>query len=63
MSWNLGFMDNYIQEHVAELQREAAQNHLADEAARPRRPIRRRLAYRLYDLAEWLEGQPRFANA
>ena len=63
MSMNLGFMDTYLQEHIAELQNEVERDRLAGQATPPGQPIRLRLAYRLHSLAEWVEGQPRFANA
>jgi hypothetical protein len=60
VSVNLGFLDTYPEQHRAELLREADMERLAHLATSPRRPLRARLAERVFAVAEWLEGtQPR----
>ena len=56
MSVNLGFIESYDQYHRAELLREAEMDRLAQLATGPARPLRARLAERLYAVAEWVEG-------
>ena len=59
MSINLGFWDNYMNDHVDELRREADKAHLAAQASGPGRPIRGRIADWLIATAQWVDGRPR----
>jgi hypothetical protein len=56
---NLGYLDDYVHSHVAELLREVENDRLVDLAMGPGRPIRIRIAERLHAVAEWIEGSPR----
>jgi hypothetical protein len=56
---DLGFIDDYANERLAELQREAARARLVDLATGPRRPWRARIADRLYAIADRIDGRPR----
>jgi hypothetical protein len=56
VSVNLGWIENYKDYHRAELLREAEMERLAQLATGPARPLRARLAERLYAVAEWVEG-------
>jgi hypothetical protein len=53
---NLGYVDFYVKEHVAELVKQVENDRLADLAIGPGRPLRARLAERVYAVAEWVEG-------
>jgi hypothetical protein len=53
---NLAWLDSYVQDHHAELLREAEMERLANLVIGPRRPVRARLAERLYAIAQWVEG-------
>ncbi len=57
------FLDEYVRHHVGELLREADNDRLAQEAAGPGRPVRRRVAEWLVSVAEWVDDQPRGALA
>jgi hypothetical protein len=60
VSLQLGFIEFYANQRMAELQREAERDRLADLATRrPRRPWRARLADRLYAIADRIDGRPR----
>ena len=58
-SMQLGFIEFYANERIAELHREAERERLADLASRPRRPWRARIADRLYAMADRIDGRPR----
>jgi hypothetical protein len=60
---NLGNLDWYVNEHVAQLRQEREQDRLADLASQPGRPIRRRIADWLVSTADWVEGRPRGSTA
>ena len=59
MSLQLGFIEFYTNERIAELQREAKMQRLADLASRPRRSWRAQIADRLYAVADRIDGRPR----
>ena len=59
MSLHLGFIESYANERIAELQREAKMQRLADLASRPRRSWRAQIADRLYAVADRIDGRPR----
>ena len=59
MSIDLGFWDNYMNDHVDELRREADKDRLAQEAIGPGRPIRSLIADWLIATAHWVDGRPR----
>jgi len=56
VSVNLGFVESHHQYRRAELLREAEMDRLAQLATGPARPLRARVAERLYAVAEWVEG-------
>jgi hypothetical protein len=47
-----------VKQHLADIERELANDRLVDEATRNSRPLRARVAERLYALAALVEGQP-----
>jgi hypothetical protein len=59
VSLQLGFIEFYTNERIAELQREAKMQRLADLASRPRRSWRAQIADRLYAVADRIDGRPR----
>ena len=63
MSVYPGSLDVYVNYRIAELQREVANDRLADQAPRPTRTLRIRLADQLRAAAQWIEGTPQLANA
>jgi hypothetical protein len=58
-TYNLGYLDQYLKDHVADLQREAQHDRLVDLALGPGRPVRALIADWLYAVAERVEGAPR----
>jgi hypothetical protein len=56
---SLGYMDDYPNQHIAELIREAENERLAYLATGPHRPLRAAIAEWLVAAAEWIEGRPR----
>jgi hypothetical protein len=62
MFGNLAFSDDYARERIAEILREAENDHLADLARVPGRPIRSRIADWLVVVAEWVEGRPQASS-
>ena len=59
MYLQLGFIEFYSKQRIAELQREAANDRLADLASGPRRSWRALIADRLYAMADRIDGRPR----
>ncbi len=59
MSMQLGFVESYAKHRIAELQREAERDRLADLASAPRRSWRAQIADRLYAIADRIDGRPR----
>ena len=59
MSLQPGFIEYYSHQRMAEFQREAANDRLADLASGPRRPWRALIADRLYAVADRIDGRPR----
>jgi hypothetical protein len=59
VSMQLGFIEFYVKQHIAELQREAERDRLADLASGPRRSWRTHIAVRLYAMADRIDGRPR----
>jgi hypothetical protein len=62
MYCQLSMLENHLEYHVAELQREAEHQRLVQLALSQRTPIRRRLANVLVSAAEWLDAQALPAN-
>ena len=56
-------MDVLVKDRMNDLLREAENDRLSDQIARPSRPIRVRMADRLRAAARWIEGQPQLAGA
>ena len=54
MCVHLGWSDNYVQLHVADLLREAENDRLSNLVVRQPRPVRVRIADGLVALAEWI---------
>jgi hypothetical protein len=54
-----GFIEYYSHQRMAEFQREAANDRLADLASGPRRSWRALIADRLYAVADRIDGRPR----
>jgi len=59
VSMQLGFIEFYAHQHIAELHREAERDRLADLANGPRRSWRAQIADRLYAVADRIDGRPR----
>ena len=59
MSLQPGFIEYYSHQRMAEFQREAANDRLADLASGPRRSWRALIADRLYAVADRIDGRPR----
>jgi len=59
MSADLGFIEHFAHWHIAELQREAANDRLASLASGPGRPWRSQIAGWLYAIADRLDGNAR----
>ena len=59
MYLQLGFIEFYSKQRIAELRREAANDRLADLASGPRRSWRALIADPLYAVADRIDGRPR----
>jgi hypothetical protein len=60
---SLGYMEDYPNQHRAELMREAENERLAYLATGPHRPLRAVMAEWLVAAAERIEGRPRESTA
>jgi hypothetical protein len=57
MYCQLSLLENHLEYHVAELQREAEHQRLVHLALSQQKPLRRRVADVLVSAAEWLDAQ------